>query len=355
MKKAAGLLALAGLCACAGGRPTPEVLVIEAEGRAPLAARKEGAAAAARRRAVEETLEAFISSRTRADSAALISERILSRATDYIDHAKDLGFDVDASSWTGRVRAEVRYPRLGDDLASLGLVNAESAKNRPGVSLSVRETGPGAAAEAGRASQAMRRAFMERGYAAIDLSDPLMGRYAGGAAVAIEAQASAGPVADPRLAAYSSCRAEIKGSWKETGSGARSGRFEEKATAVDLSRSGAGAKALENAGLLAAERVIAELGARWKARAEIRADIEGVKGWLEALKIIGELRRLPEIADVALVSFPSPKRLALRVFSDRSADEIAGAMARATELSLRVIGVEAGSIELETSASGGWD
>lgn len=369
------MLAAAALAGCAGGRlkegrTTAETVVIEAVGRVPDAGTRAEvslrATAAAEREAVSRMLELYIASATRTAASGVIEDRILTKTTDYIGASTEVDSRREGPFWLTRIRAEMRYLKLGQDLEDLGLVNVQAPEGQPRVSVSIGESGPGALMDNGRASQALRRALILRGYAAADLSDRLSSSFkdlgdpvkseaaasAAHASVLVVGSAEARSRADDRLAGYFASVARVKVSCKALRSPAWALSFEQEASAIDLAAESASAKALENAGMLAGERIAEALAPRLKGRSEIAVVIEGASGISQAVDLIRELRGIPEISAVALGAL-APKRLNLKVFSAHSGDDVAGALMRASNFSLRVVVVDANYVEMETASGAG--
>ncbi|MDD5657218.1 MAG: hypothetical protein PHF00_08180 [Elusimicrobia bacterium] len=355
------------LAGCAGLRPGPQRggVTVDAEGAAP---ELPEAIAQAERQAVSELVDLFVSSSARAASGRLIEDKFLSAPRAYLRRFKVLARGGSGPGVRVRVRCLVRADRLARDLDEAGLVRPEGISGSPKLVISIKEGGPGSWSDVGYASDMLRRRLSARGFRALDLSDGLESRRrfsgspaealsaakAAGAGVIFVAEASVQPAPDARLAGYQSYRARLAGRARETGSGRPLGEIEVEATAVDISSAAAAAKALENAGALAADRLAAAMDGRFRARTELDLSVLGLGGLARVRAFVEQLRGLPGVAGAAVSAWASGG-VRFRVFvEDASPDEFTALLLRLPGQALNVRAVESdyNFIELEASGSG---
>lgn len=362
-----GALLLAAGCASTmtlGSRKGGEV--VEAEGSAAGSegqAREEAALADARGKAVERVWDVFLSTAVRAAQADRLRQKVLAKAGDYVEKVQVLEKKSEPGRASVRVRALVSLAKLGKDLEALGLSKPEGVKGRPGLLISLKETGPGAGREVGRASDFLRRALAERGYAAADFSDIMGKNYqktgeAGealaearrsGAELLLTGEASAAPVADGRLEGYKTFKAEVSFQAVSVSSGEALSSWTAQATAVDAAEEASASKALENAGELAAERLRSWLATRYRERTELSVLVAGLEDLGQARRFIESARGIPSAAGAVLEGF-SDRQALIKIYVERiSAEELAAWLLKNEPFSLEVRSVEPelGSLELE--------
>lgn len=325
------------------------------------------AVASAQRQAVEELFDLFLTTAARAQGRDVLERGVLSRAQDFIPRYRTVSSQVSGGVLSQRLHLLVSYEKLGKDLDGLGLVRPEGVAGMPRVLISLRESGPGAGARAGTASQAMRRSLLERGYAAVDFSDHASsdsqknGSEKEGlkearklsAQVLISGSAQAAAEDDSRLTGYLPYRARVAVKAVEVPSSEVIVDFVQEATAVDVSSAGAAAKALADAGQLAAGRLREALGRRYRERTEMDVLFMGLGGLDKARRLIFALRDQPGVIAAALDSV-SGKDVKLRVFVESpSADELAAQLMKLKGYSLNVRMVEQEYHYLEMEANSG--
>lgn len=321
-----------------------EGAVVEAEGETALEAR---------RRAVEAVAAVFVSSQTRAQSEAALEKEVFSQADSLIKKSK-----VVEAKGAARVRAFVSFSKLRQALERAGVLSSDLMKGRPRVLLSILETGQGVGVDVGQASGALRTFLIRRGYAVLDLSDRIAGNFKGLgdedktrqapqsklADIFVIGSARAEPAADARLSSYFPSKATIAVSVSTTGPIAF---LTEEAVAVDMALESASAKALENAGERAGEKIAALLSDKFKERLEITTVIVGLKGLADIRRLVERLRGVEAVAAVAL-DIVSPEAIKLRVYVEKSADELASSLIAMKPYAFKVNSIESDYVELET-------
>lgn len=327
----------------------PEGTVVEAEGET---------ASQARKRAVEAVCEVYVSSQARTEFGAQLEKEIFSRSGDFIRKSKTL--EGRGAAEPVRVRAFVGYLKLRAALERAGALSSDLMKGRPRVLLSILETGPGSGIDVGLASGALRTFLIRRGYAVMDLSDRITGHFKGLgdegktrqaaqsklADVFVIGSASAAPAADERLSSYHPSKAVIRVSVSTTGVIAS---LTSEAVAVDMALESASAKALENAGELAGEKIAALLSDKFKERLEITVVIIGLKALPDVKRLVERLRGVESVAAVAL-DIVLPEAIKLRVYTEKSADELASSLIGLKSYAFKVNSIESDYVELETGA-----
>ncbi|MBI5244997.1 MAG: hypothetical protein HY922_15135 [Elusimicrobia bacterium] len=368
MRGVPGALAALLLCACSGLRPglgeKGPVLEVALE---PAAGEERAAAvAAAQRRALDQALGLFISSSARSSSGTVLEEKILGSPRAYIRRYKLLPASGRSAP---RLLAQVALDWLLKDLDALGLVQPEGVYGTPRLLVSLKETGPGAGREVGRASDALRRGLSLKGYDVQDLSDRIAGdrqktgslEEAAAAAKAAAAQvfvsgvASVQPAADERYAGLKAMRARVAARAAWTASRGPLAEAQTEATAVDLAGESAAAQALENAGLLAADKLAAAFAGSFRERSVIGVSAEGFSELPRVVAFLDALRALPGVAGAATAAL-RPEAALLRVFVEGlSAEDLAVRLLGMRGFSLEVRAVEAdqGLVDVEVMRGGG--
>jgi len=358
---AAALAALLG-CGCAGLHVglSDKGVVVAAQGEAPIPGFRAEDVAEAQRRAVGDVLELFISSTTRAASAAALEANILSSPRAYIRK-----YEVLESSGPARVLALVATDRLLKDLDGLGLVRPEGVYGTPRILISLKETGPGAGRDMGRASDALRRQLSARGYEVRDFSDRLLPRSqkdgslaevlaagkASGAGLVVAGTALAQPVLDERLLGLQTFRASVAVTAVSSAGAAPIADVNAQATAVDLATATAAGKALEDAGALAGEKLAAALSGRFRERSEIDLGLKGFQALDPLRRFMADLRAVPGVAGAAVAVMMSDEVKA-KVFVEKlSLEDMAVVLLRLPGYSFDIRAVETDYryIEAETT------
>lgn len=376
MRRPWAVLALPLLAwSCAGGAlrlgTSKAGEVVEAGGKADLAPGLKKARAQAvddaRRQAVRGLLDLYLAPARQAEVADILDKKILHQPRRFIKKDKVVSEGRAEAAQEVRLRALVSTQELGRALEGLGLVAPEGVKGKPRVMISIRETGPGAGRDVGRASEAMRRALVARGYAAFDFSDAMnephqktgepaeAERAAKGLKpdVLVTGQARAAAVEDPRLEGARAYRARLLLEAVTWPAQEKLAAWSQEASAIDLAPDAAAAKALENAGELACDALREALSRRFVERAEISLVVAGLGGLSEARRLLADLRGLPGVAGAALHSI-SGRDVRLRVFVEKlPADELAAVLRGLKGWRLSVRGVEPDFNYLELEAGEG--
>lgn len=369
MKRAA--LAVLCLTGCSGRglrMGDGEIIAVEGSAEIPLGALSAAEASAraqnaAERSALSETLSVYLSSAARERYGDILDKSIYSRSADFIRRTKVLreGRRTGASdgAYGMRVKSDIRLARLTAELDRLSLVEElESGKTR--VVLSLLEP-DGRRGEAGRASQALRRSLIRRGFSVFDLSDGMISDFKDlgepeetraaalklNAGMTITGKAQAGPAPDPRLAGYHRFSGSLRVALSTApAANSQAKEFSAAATAVDLDEEGARNRALEAVGELLGEKISGQLIFTHSTRHEITLALSGLSGFARVSGFIARLRGLPEIVSASLRTL-SPAGVRLRLSALRSADEVAAALMRLKDYSIRTLSVEDDLIELE--------
>ena len=277
MRRAAPLLALAAwACGCAHNRlaPGPYKDGYAVEVRA-------ASAPEARCAAVAQFFDLYLSSEAAAGSGALLDEKILKKPEAFVVRERAEG----AGPVT--LRALVDYAKLGRALLALGLVKPEGVKGRPTVRLSLTESGPGS----GRAADTLRRRLAERGYLPVE---------AGEAEITLRGTAQSEAAPDPRLAGYGSSKAVVRAEAVQRATARTVAAVTQEAAAVDVNEAAAGAKALENAGELAADKIAAALGSLYQERLEFTVTVYSLGNLDRCRQFLAALRGMPRFAGAYL-------------------------------------------------------
>ncbi|MBI5211628.1 MAG: hypothetical protein HY927_16790 [Elusimicrobia bacterium] len=349
----------------------------------------------ARRNAVGSLLGLYVSSRSMADSKAVLDEKILARAAEFVKRCKILRKDGGVVV----ARVLVALPKLSEEVDRLGLaggggglkillaIDEEAGKACrlcPASAGVVSEKGSvtETCRDAGCASDSLRRALIRRGFAALDLSDrtnPLLagaGRTADplgvarlvGADILVRGAARADPVSDERLKGYHVCRAKASlsasrlapspaGGERPAPPGDAGGEagspaaladvsLDGEATAVDMGEAGAATKALENVGEILGDSLATRMAVLWRVDAEIPVVIVGMKEIADVKRIIEDARRLPDVRAVSLARFLPPEAR-LRVRTGRPGDELAAQFLGMKAYGFSALAVGTDLVELE--------
>lgn len=311
------VLACAALAlgACRHGRlrvgPADDGEVVEAEGWSPHAAddligTKRRSLAEAQKKAVEKVVGVYISAKTRVAESVTVDQNILANVDGYIRKYEVLKEWQEEGFYKTRIRALVRYKKVGEDLKALGLIRPPPPPGNPKVL--VRLSAPGGGPEE-RAAVAVRRALLDRGFLVLKEDAPA----GGGAALedakrlkadlAVRGSGVAHRLTGVELGGFHSFRARValEALKPETGE-LLAGRAEE-ASMMDAAPEIAEAKSLELAGQLAAERLAAELAELMRASVKVGLRVSGLAGLPEVQRLAESLRLQPEIGLVTLSDY----------------------------------------------------
>jgi hypothetical protein len=366
--KGGAALACLLLSGCFGGRLRTglrkNTVVVEAAGSCPAGRDIRPCKDQAQRSAVAGLLGLYVPPETAAGPEA--ERGVLQKAGSFVKRWRVVESAERQGRRTLRMKVEVLHEKLGLDLDALGLVKPPGVEGAPKILISLREAGF-AAGDVGRASDALRRTLATRGYAAMDLSDPLnaRGRQSTGsrsealaagrdmrADVVVTGQASV-VAAQESSEGYHTFHGRLAAEALLGGSGAFLSVVEAQAAAVDAAPGGAAAKALENSAELAGEKLAAELAERFRRRAEISVIVTGLERLEETMRLISAVRQVPGVAGVAAGKLGAG-RAVLRVFVEKiGADELAARLIQNVRgFSLQLRGVEPDSrlVELESGS-----
>lgn len=365
MRRASPLAALL-LCACSGLRPGlgEKGPVLEVDLETASGKGKAAVAAAAQRRAVDQMLGLLISSATRSATAATLEEKILDAPQAYVKKRR-----VVKGRFGPQLLVQVAWDKLRRDVDALGLVRPDGVYGTPRLLLSIKETGPGAGREVGRASDALRRGLGLRGFDVLDLSDRLgadrqktgspaeasAAAKAAGAQIVVWGEAAARFSADGRAAGLSAMSARLKARASWTASGRPLAEADVEAGAADLSGEGAAGRALENAGLAAADRLAEAFTGQFRERSVIGLSAAGLGSLARVQVFLDAVRALPKVAAAAAAAF-RPEGVLFQVFVEGlTPEDLAVALMRLPGHPLEVRAVEAENrfVEVEVLGPGG--
>ncbi len=311
--------------ACAGGRlrvgPAKGGEVVEVEGMTPfdpndLAAVKRRSLAEAQKKAVERVLGVYISAKTRVAKTVIVNQNILANVSGYIRKYDVLReWEADGFYWT-RIRALVRYKKVGADPKELGLLQPPTPGN-PRVVVVMKTSGGEAGERKGRASSAVRRGLLQRGFSVIDRNDSMQyvlekstdigtvlkeGRKLG-ADLVVRGDARAYLIRGVDLGGFHSYRARVSLEVFKPESGEMVTALTREASGLDPAPEIAEGKALEAAGLLAGSALAGELADTLTKTVKITLRLLGVKGLPAVRGIADDLRLQPDIINVTLSEY----------------------------------------------------
>lgn len=342
--------AVLSLGACAETRLKPggykSGLSVVSEGRSPGEGKLARAAALAQaeRRAVEGLLPLYAPAQA-LSGAKDLQEKVLDRASAFVKRRKAGKARAQGGSTALSARVLVDSTKLFKELDALGLVRPEGVAGRPGLVLSLSESGPGGGR--GTAAQAMRRVLAQRGYAVGEREERRVELSVVGG---VENAASL----DPRLTGLFSFKARLSAKVLRGASGEPLGAVEQEASAVDLAAESAAAKALSSVGELAGEAAARLLSSHYRERRELFLIVHGPSRLEQAFSLVDAVRALKPVAAAAFDSLYAGE-LRLRVYAERlSADELAALLLRERSLGLQVRAVESDyrSVEMELGRPG---
>jgi hypothetical protein len=357
-----GGLALAALllCGCAGLRPglSEKGPVLEVALERAAGEGRAAAVAAAQRRAVEQTLGLLVSPAARSASAAVLEEKVLGSPQDYVKKHRPL-----KGRFGARLLVLMAWDKLCRDVDALGLVRPDGIYGIPRLLVSIKETGPGAGSELGRASDALRRGLSLRGFDALDLSDRIGGdrrktgsiteataaAKAAGAQIVVSGAASAQPAGTQVMRA----RLRARAVWAISGRPLAEADVE--ATGADLSAPAAAARALENAGLAAADEFAESFAGLSRNRSAVGLSVAGLGDIAGVRAFLDELRALPGVAAAAAAAF-RPEGVLFQVFVEGlSSEDLAVRLMRLPghSLEVRAVETERGLVEVEIMGRSG--
>ncbi len=248
----------------------------------------------------------------------------------------------------------VKVAALGKALDAAGLLKPGGVRGEPRLVLALDETCPREPKVAGRASEALRRGLIERGYFVVDANEQDVSRRKTpvsreaalaqarrvGADFALVGSARAAPTADAAMSGLFEYRAELAASLVPAGDVASPGGVEQTAQAVDLASESAAAKALEDAGQLAADRARLLLSGRYVERAELGLIVDNIGGLDQVRELLRTLRAQPGVVGAALDAFLG-RDVKVRVFAERlGADELAAMTLKLPGYALTIRSVE---------------
>ncbi|MBI5597524.1 MAG: hypothetical protein HY928_15650 [Elusimicrobia bacterium] len=319
----AAALALAG---CSHQRmkvgKTEDGEVIEAEGWSPidaadLLATKKRSLAEAQKKAVERVVGVYISAKTRVAQAVSLDQNILANVGGYIKKYDVLSEKQEDGFYKTVIRAHVLYKKVGDDLNGLGLIRPDAPPGNPKVMV-VLAGEAGADRAESPAAGAVRKVLVDRGFQVVDPAElerkglvrgadakALLGAgKALGADLVVTGLSSARELTDVRLGGFRSWRSRVEIQAMRAATAEVVSRRTQEASGLDPDGDIARAKALENAGTLAAESLAAELSQVLSKRVTVSLRVSGLKGGLATVqRLAEELRLQPDIAQAVLEGY----------------------------------------------------
>lgn len=304
--KAAFLLSLAAAWGCTHARPLPEEAgeTIEVEGWAPVdpqdpVGTRQRALAMAQKSAVERVVGVYVSAKTRVDAALVVDQKILARLDGYVRRYDVLDEKEEAGIRKVRIRAFILQRKLGDDLRSAGLSGTEPVPGNPRVSVRILDRSGRSPSLERAASGTIRRQLVERGFTVIEDAQESAAR----ADLVVSGDVQVSEVVDERLEGFHSSRARLRAQVKQRETGAVLAEKTQEASAMDVAASVADEKAVDTAGRMLAEMLVAELAGRLKALGPLLVRIHGIRGLSEVERIVGGLRTIPETSAVTLSEY----------------------------------------------------
>ncbi|MBI4679335.1 MAG: hypothetical protein HY748_17305 [Elusimicrobia bacterium] len=307
---------------------------------------------AAKRNAVASLFGLYLSSPAAASAQDVLNDKVLARAHFFIRRHEVVKESAPGPGAQGGIviRAAVKYAALGVEIERLGIPAGFGAKGRAKVLIALTEEARGACLaaglaaglpagrEAGCASEALRRALIRRGFSIA--AERL------GADILVQGHASAQAVEDGRLASYRVGLAKLDLTAVRSSKEGEALAVQTEAAAVDLSEASAEASALDNAGDMAGDSLAGRMASAWRQDCEVGMVVVGLKDLAAARRLIDDLRSLPELSEVALVSRLSPETR-LKVRSGLPSDELVSRVLGMRSYGFNVLAVGSDLVELE--------
>ncbi|MBI4386505.1 MAG: hypothetical protein HY551_03920 [Elusimicrobia bacterium] len=304
--KAALLLFLAAAWGCTHARALPEEAgeVIEVEGWAPVdpqdpVGTRQRALVMAQKSAVERVVGVYVSAKTRVDAAVVVDQKILARVDGYVRRYDVLDEKEEAGIRKVRIRAFILHGKLGEDLRSAGLSQSGPVPGNPRVSVRILDRSGKSPNLERAASGAIRRQLVERGFTVIEEGEESAAR----ADLVVSGEVQVSEIVDERLRGFHSSRARLRAQVKQRETGAVLAEKTQEASAMDVAAPVADDKAVDTAGQMLAEMLIAELAGRLRALGSLLVRVHGARGLLEVERIVEGLRTLPEASAVTLLEY----------------------------------------------------
>lgn len=324
MKRTLLLVLIGVMAGCASGRlkvgQADGGEVVEAEGWTPYAeadllGTKKRALVEAQKSAVEKVVGVYVSAKTRVSKSIAVNQNILANVKGYIKKYEVLSEKKEDGFYKTRIRAFVRYEKVGADLDRLGLIRPDAPPGNPKVIVWVKEQGREAGDGAGRTSSSVRKGLRDRGFTVIDLPDekafPASASAAAaegirkGADIVVRGNAEAHPlqIEDLNLGGFHSVRARVALEALRSDSGEVLASKVQEASALDPSAAIAQGKSLSAAGMLAGEALASELYGALSNRVTVVVRVAGMKNLESVRSLVDELRTQPDIAMAALKTY----------------------------------------------------
>lgn len=321
MKRALALAALAAaFCGCGAFSQRPEDSIrVEAYGEGK---DETSSTDAARRAAVTSLFDLFLSTTTQAEKADVLEKKILVRAKDFLGREHELSRERGPATVKRKLEAWVSVTSLARALESAKLVRPEGVRGRPVIVIALRQK---------EAARKIADALNEHGYLAEMSDSPSKGDITLSGGVTVSA------VDDPRLTGMFGARARLDGVLRGLGDPQP---VEADAQAFDVTREGASERALENAGVIAAESARRRLAQRYVERAELAIIVENMGSAGQTLGFVRRLRSEPGMAGASLEAIMG-KDVKVRVFAERmSADDLAAKLMHFSPYALLIKAVD---------------
>lgn len=302
MRKFGIILAVGLLAGCFGGRlkvgPTKGGEVVEAEGWSPydaedLLGTKKRSLVEAQKKAVEKVVGVYISAKTRVSQAITLNQNILANVSGYIKKYEIRSEKRDGGFYKTKIRALVRYEKVGEDLNALGLIQPDAPPGNPSVRVE-RVKGKGAKP----ATLAVRSAFRRRGFRVVDSPGAQADIQVG-----VGAEAHRLQVDNVGLGGFYSYRARVSLSAKKSSTGEVLGSQVKEASALDPTPAIAKEKSLGEAGSIAGDALAEAIYASLSRRSNVSVRVRGVGNLTEVQGLIDDLRTQPDIAMVTLGAY----------------------------------------------------
>lgn len=341
---------------------TSEGEVVEAEGVVPLQrdnipATEAAALAAAQRSAVEKVVGVYVSGKTLVEKAVVVENRILAKTGGYISKYDLVSKGPEGAFYRMKIRALVRFQEIGEDLKEAGLLDVASVGN-PRVAVLVEESVDGTPSEGFDGGRALAQALLARGYLVVERSalagaatqgilDAVnkgdlkkVGDLGGavGTEVVITGTVSASQLkdSDGRLGGMISFRGRAALQAVRSGTGQVLATAARDASALDITKQLASAKALGSAASLAGEELAGTLYSALQTGSETVVVLRGVRDLERLQKFQEELRSLAPGGKVILRRFSGQTAELSVVGASKSGGEVAAVIARMKSVAAEV-------------------
>ncbi len=341
MSRKAFLAAALALAGCGRGTmrlaPGEKGEVVESEGWAPIddadvLGTKRRSIADAEKKAVETVVGVYVSAKTRVDQTVSIDERILADLNGYIRRYQILGERREDGFLKTRIKAVVLYQKVGDELKQLGLSKPPPPTGNPRVAVQ--------AALGDAAAQALRKAFVDAGFAVVS-GDPR------DSDLLVRGGSTSRALDNAGLGGLHSSRARLSLEVVKTKSGEVMASRTQEASGLDVSDDAAAGKASGAAGALAGEALVKELSPLLKTQIGVAVRVTGLKDLAEVRKLADDIRLNPGVDAASLSDFRDGAAEILVTTEDVSGGDLAAVIMGNKKLGLTVVSATAYLVEFK--------